>query len=329
MEPIICSPSGSGQQSTIALTVASTNGDLLKSTFLNGGSFPCCLPRLKEHLTPVVNGNKALISHADFVEIARDVTYHIFRGEKITAPLICVSHPVYKSDANSTLMLARDKESGARPEYFQCMAFVIELPSIDESIGRDNVHMCLGGVSSMDERAFLLGAGQRLQLFAGFTVRGSRNTCVFREGLIPGLWIKEPHELRQAVYNLLCEYDACDQLRQLERMLHYSLSEQQFAHFLGKARLYELLPSQQKARYPELLFTDYQLQQVAEGYLQDRCAGSEKVGSISLWKLYNLLLSANKQSHIDLFLPRGANASSLIAGMATALERRRKHWFLS
>jgi hypothetical protein len=162
-----------------------------------------------------------------------------------------------------------------------------------------------------------------VQLFAGFVVRGVRNTCVFNEGLLPNLWVKDQQELSQAVYELLCAYDAVDQLGQLERMLRFRPSAQQVVHLFGRTMLYQQLSSSEQAKCPEFLFTDYQMSSVTGDYLQDERFGREKDGSISLWQLYNLLLSADKSSHPDLFLERGANAACFIAGLANALEPKR------
>jgi hypothetical protein len=151
---------------------------------------------------------------------------------------------------------------------------------------------------------------------------------VFSNALLPNLWVKEHGKLKKALYELLCEYDAVDQLRQMEQMVRYSLSEQQFSHLLGRTMLYQQLSDRQKSLLPLFSFTDYQVNSVAGGYLRDNTFGKEGDGCISLWKLYNLLLTANKSSHNDLFLSRAANAASFVGGLAAALERRKRHWFI-
>ena len=115
----------------------------------------------------------------------------------------------------------------------------------------------------------------------------------------------------------------------MEEMLRYCSTEQQVAQFLGNARLYQYLPQTLKSMYPEFLFTDTMLNGVARDYYSDSHFGREYNGELSLWKLYNLLTAANKSSYIDLLLPRAANASAFVGGMATTLEHRSNHWFLS
>jgi hypothetical protein len=113
----------------------------------------------------------------------------------------------------------------------------------------------------------------------------------------------------------------------MEDMLRYSLTEAQFAHFLGRARLHQYLPQNVKSMYPEFLYTDTQLNSVARDYYMDEHFGKGG-GELTLWNLYNLLTASNKSSYIDLFLQRAANASSFVGGLAGALEHKQSHWFL-
>ena len=48
------------------------------------------------------------------------------------------------------------------------------------------------------------------------------------------------------------------------------MTESQFAQFLGKSRLYQYLPVEQKKRLPQMLMTDTQIGLVAKAYYNDR-----------------------------------------------------------
>ena len=189
--------------------------------------------------------------------------------------------------------------------------------------------MTVGGVRKYDGSSLRSGADQHFKVFAGFSVKVCCNLCVWTDGLLSNVRVKNLQQLREAIYQLLCEYDAIQQVRRMEEMCRYPLTEQQFAHFLGRARLYQYLPGNMKSMYPEFLYTDTQLNGIARDYYLDCHFGRELSGDISLWKVYNLLTASNKSSYIDLFLQRGANASSFVIGLATALEHRSNHWFLS
>ena len=108
------------------------------------------------------------------------------------------------------------------------------------------------------------------------------------------------------------------------------MTESQFAQFLGKSRLYQFLPVEQKKRLPSMLMTDTQIGLVAKSYYNDEnFALQEGKGEISMWKVYNLLTGANKSSYIDNFLDRSLNATQLAEGLNKALNEENQYsWFI-
>ena len=101
---------------------------------------------------------------------------------------------------------------------------------------------------------------------------------------------------------------------------NYDLTEHQFAHLLGRCRMYPFLPAAQKRDVPTLAFTDTHLNAVCKDYYKDESFCRNEAGDINLWRLYNLFTAANKSSYIDSFLDRAANASSYVSSLALALE---------
>ena len=108
------------------------------------------------------------------------------------------------------------------------------------------------------------------------------------------------------------------------------MTEHQFAQLLGKSRLYQCLPQEDKKRLPQLLMTDTQINLVARAYYQDEAFGVDAQSrEISMWKVYNLLTGANKSSYIDNFLDRALNASQLAEGINKALSGESEYrWFV-
>ena len=108
------------------------------------------------------------------------------------------------------------------------------------------------------------------------------------------------------------------------------MTEQQFAQFLGKSRLYQYLPNEQKKRLPQMLMTDTQIGLVAKAYYSDdNFSVMERGKEISMWNVYNLLTGANKSSYIDNFLDRAYNATQLAEGLNKALyEENEYSWFI-
>ena len=108
------------------------------------------------------------------------------------------------------------------------------------------------------------------------------------------------------------------------------MTEQQFAQFLGKSRLYQFLPTEQKKKLPQMLMTDTQIGLVAKAYYNDdNFALPENQNAISMWNVYNLLTGANKSSYIDNFLDRSLNATQLAEGLNKALYDVSEYsWFI-
>lgn len=77
-----------------------------------------------------------------------------------------------------------------------------------------------------------------------------------------------------------------------------------------------------------MLLTDSQVNNVAKSYIQDENFSS--LGSdLSMWKFYNLLTGANKNSYIDSFLDRAYNATEMAIGINAALHGDDKYrWFI-
>ncbi len=117
----------------------------------------------------------------------------------------------------------------------------------------------------------------------------------------------------------------------LHDLVDYKLAEKQFAQIIGKSRLYNYLPKNEKALLPELLMNDGHISAIAKDYYNDESFCRESNGEINLWNMYNLFTGANKSSYIDTFLDRGVNAFSFAKGISNALSDSNSNysWFLS
>jgi hypothetical protein len=110
----------------------------------------------------------------------------------------------------------------------------------------------------------------------------------------------------------------------------YELSENQFAQILGKGRLYQYLPKDEKKEIPELLINDTQISRIAEYYYSDPNFKRQRNGNIDLWRFYNLLTGAVKSSYIDKFLEREVNSFDFTTQIQEALDRGPDNfWYLN
>jgi hypothetical protein len=192
------------------------------------------------------------------------------------------------------------------------MMFAIEIPSVKRMIGEDELTLTIGGVKSYHlENLHSKKTLEKFKLFIGFKNRVCCNLCVWTDGIVDDLKVFSVDEITQRTKQMIREFEPQATLDQFERWQNINLTEQQFAEFIGRCRMYLYMPKEEKAHLPKLEFGDSQINQVVEGYYNDPNF-SRAGGEINLWRLYNLFTGANKSSYIDRLLDRGVNASSLL-----------------
>jgi hypothetical protein len=284
------------------------------------------------HIIPVfVKDNEPVISHADFISTAIDVVQHIFQKETILSPSVRISHPI-----KGRIPDAKDKPANMLKEeektiYYERMAFIIEVPSISETIDGNRVNLTIGGIKSynLDNLYNKKGADEHFKIFIGFQNKVCTNLCVWSDGYVGDLRVKNSNQLVDGIFNLITNYKAEQHLSQLKDLNNYELSEQQFANLIGRCRMYPYLSNILKQDIPQLQFGDNQLGLVLKDYYSDLSFCKSDNGYINIWKLYNLLTGANKTSYIDTFLDRGVNAFEFTKGITDALAGKQHNWFLS
>lgn len=116
----------------------------------------------------------------------------------------------------------------------------------------------------------------------------------------------------------------------MRNLTQKSITERQFAQLIGKARLYNYLPKEQRKELPQMDFADRLMNTIAKDYYEDKSFCKDENGNINLWNVYNLFTSANKSSYIDVFLDRTVNAFDFTNGLAQTLNGDSKYsWFLN
>ena len=79
-----------------------------------------------------------------------------------------------------------------------------------------------------------------------------------------------------------------EQIKQMNQLTDYSITEQQFAQLIGRLRMYPYLGKSDKLAIPELTLGDNQINTVVKDYYKDNSFCRVEDGSINLWRLYNL-----------------------------------------
>jgi hypothetical protein len=284
------------------------------------------------HIIPVwLKDNEPLISQADFVNATQEITHQLFKDETILKPSIRVSHPIKGRVPSAKLKAANDLSDDEKTLYYERMMFLIEIPSIMDDINGNNISLMVGGVKAynLDNLYNRKGSLEHFKVFIGFKNQVCTNLCVSTDGFKSDLKVRNVAELMEGIYKMIVDFNISNQLKVMKRFVDYHLTENQFAQFLGRARLYQFLPNDFKKEIMLLNYSDTQLTAVARDYYNDLSFKKSSDGSISLWNFYNLFTGANKSSYIDTFLNRSVNAFDITNEMSFALANKSPNWFLS
>ncbi|MBL7683821.1 MAG: DUF3871 family protein [Flavipsychrobacter sp.] len=285
-----------------------------------------------EHIIPVfIKDNEPVISHGAMIETVMECVQNVFNGERINVPDIRVSHPI-----KGRIPEARNKPAGELMEhektlYYERMAFVVTVPSIATDIAGNKLLLTIGGVKAynLDNLYAKSGAEQHFKVFIGFQNTVCTNLCVSTDGYMSNLKVRNLPQLKSAVNSLLSEYKIDKEINTMSSMQGLSISESQFAHFIGRCRMYKYLQPAMKQDIGEMMFGDAQINVVCKDYYNDLSFSRSADGSINLWKLYNLLTGANKGSYIDSFLDRSANAYTIVNELQDSIISSSDNWFLN
>lgn len=307
--------------------------DKNRSSFIEANTIPMTFKEIKnDHLIPVfVKENETLISHADFIEAARMIAAEVFQGEQILNPQIRVSHPI-----KGRIPEAKDKPANQLMEFektlfYERMAFIIEVPSIQTEIDGNILSLTIGGVKSYssDNLYSRNQSDQHFKIFIGFKNTVCCNMCVWTDGYMNDVKVKSAGMLKGAIRTLLEGYERNFHVSNLQKLAEYSITEKQFANMLGRCRMYNHLPPDIKSNIPSILFGDQQMSSVVKEFYKDTNFCRDDNGNINLWRLYNLFTGSNKTSYIDTFLDRSVNAYNFVEQIKWALEGRGENWYLN
>jgi hypothetical protein len=137
------------------------------------------------------------------------------------------------------------------------------------------------------------------------------------------------HDLFEKSLALIQGYDSQKHLREMTSLPEYGLTESQFAHMIGRAKMFQFLPHKDRKDIPVIPFSDSQISSIAREYYESDSFCRNAAGEIDLWRLYNLFTGANKSSYIDNFLDRGAQCSEFISMIKSVLETKTNNWYLN
>lgn len=310
-----------------------THATPINSTpFIEANTLPASLEEIRmSHIIPVfVKTNEPLISHSEFVEALVEATNEVLTGEQIREPEIRVSHPIKGRIPEAKDKPASELSDWEKTLYYERMAFVITIPGIRDTIDGNELCLTVGGVKTYgtDNLNSRSTAEQHFKAFIGFQNRVCTNMCVWTDGYSQDICASNVGQLHLSIRAMIEGYNLTAQLSRMKVLSELSITEPQFAHIIGRCRMYHHLPANLKATIAPLLFGDQQIGAVVRDYYRDRSFCRDGEGNINLWRLYNLLTGANKSSYIDTFLDRAVNASEFTEQIAQSVSGQLPSWYM-
>ena len=300
--------------------------------FIQANTIGCTLEEIRKgHIIPVfIKDNEPVISHHDFIDVTNQVVQDSYPGEQIFRPSIRLSHPIKGRIPEAKHKPAIELLEHEKTLYYERMAFTIEIPSVKDEIDGNMLSLCVGGVKAynLDNLYNRKGSDEHFKIFIGFQNKVCTNLCVWSDGFISDVRVNSAGQLKGAIRTLIDNYNAKFHLYEMALLSKLSITEAQFAHVVGRARIYQYLPAEQKQGIPPLLFGDNQIGAVCKDYYRDTSFCKDSQGNINLWRLYNLFTGANKSSYIDSFVERGVNAYQFIEQIRHGVEGKAANWYL-
>ncbi len=275
--------------------------------------------------------NEKTIAHQEFIDVVYESVSKLFPYQSIAEPEIRVSHQIKGRIPEAIHKNAKDLLEHEKTIYYERMAFVVKIPSIKHLVDGNEVSLCVGGVRSYNqENLYNKKTLEKFKFFIGFQNFVCMNLCVSSDGFVEDLRVSNAVELQSKAIEVMQNYNAELHLMEMKELSQDYLSEHQFAQLIGKSRLYQHLPKQEKQNIPYLNFNDSHINTMAKDYYEDKNFSRLEDGRINLWDVYNLFTQANKSSYIDTFLDRNLNAFEFSKGLQKTLnDNSGYHWFLS
>lgn len=209
------------------------------------------------------------------------------------------------------------------------MAFMIEIPHIHVYINNQKLNLTVGGVRSYSEQnLFSKKSIEKFKVFIGFKNIVCCNLCISTDGLKDDLRVSSIDELKKKTLELFLTYNQESHVEKMQKMQDYIINHEQFAHLIGKMKLYHHLVKNQKERLFDLKTTDSQITTILKNYVYDKSFKADSNGYINLWNLYNLFTESSKSNYIDNFLSRNCNTYEFVNHLANAIKNHEDNYFL-
>lgn len=299
--------------------------------FIEANTQQVSLAHLKNDcIIPVfAKDNESTIPHFEFIDAVRETAQQLFTGGTLMEPNIRTSHIIKGRIPSAIGKPAKELLEHEKTIYYERMAFMVELPHIHSYINGQKLNLTVGGVRSYSEQNLFSKKNiEKLKVFIGFRNMVCCNLCIATDGLKDDLRVSSVDELGSRTKELFLNYNQEGHLDNMKQLQDHTINQEQFAHLVGKMKLYNHLDRAQKQGLFELKTTDSQINTIIKNYVDDEHFGADDNGHIDLWNLYNLFTESSKSNYIDNFLDRNCNAYEFVSHLGTSLKNQEDSYFL-
>lgn len=300
------------------------------SKFIEANTKEVSLEHLKNDcIIPVfAKDNETTISHYEFINATKEIAKSIFNS--VSEPSIRISHQIKGRIPSAIGKPVKELLEHEKTTYYERMAFMLEIPDKQVVVNNQILNLSIGGVRAYNqENLFSKKSIEKFKVFIGFKNTVCTNLCISTDGLNSEIRISSIHELEDSINSLIKDYNQEAHLGNMEKMSKYQLNQEEFAHLIGKMKMYHFLSKKERENKFPLQLTDSQIGSVVKDYFLDKNFKKSNDNSINLWNVYNLMTGANKSSYIDNSLERNVSTYEFMQNLGFSIENKVGNWFLA
>ena len=299
--------------------------------FIEANTQQVTLSHLRQDCTiPVfAKDNETTIPHFEFISAVRETAQQLFPEGTVMMPNIRTSHVIKGRIPSAVGKPAKELLEHEKTIYYERLAFMIEIPHIHAYINNQKLNLTVGGVRSYSEQNLFSKKGiEKFKVFIGFKNMVCCNLCIATDGLKDDLRVSSVEELKSKTKEMFLGYNQETHVDGMRRLTDYTINQEQFAHLIGKMKLYNHLNKEEKQDLFDLKTTDSQINTIIKNYIEDEHFCADDDGYINLWKLYNLFTESSKSNYIDNFLSRNCNTFEFVNHLSEAIKNNEDNYFL-
>lgn len=319
------------QQVVNSHEVVSSSSISNNNKFIEANTQEVTLSHLKQDcVIPVfAKDNESTIPHFEFINAVRETAQQLFPEGTVMMPNIRTSHVIKGRIPTAIGKPAKELLEHEKTIYYERMAFMVEIPQVHTYINNQKLNLTVGGVRSYSEQnLFSKKSIEKFKIFIGFKNMVCCNLCIATDGLKDDLRVSSVEELISKTRELFLSYKQEDHIDNMKQLKGYTINQEQFAHLIGKMKLYNHLQKDQKKGFFELKTTDSQINNIIKNYVDDPHFSADNNGYITLWNLYNLFTESSKSNYIDNFLSRNCNTYEFVNHLSGAIKNNEDNYFL-